>query len=479
MKRRYKIDYDQKVDCFAQIRHIKSDLIYGDLDYIKNPYISYIIPVYKRADLLAETLDSVLQQKKVDFPWDIVVVDNEAGAENETERLVRKIDDPRILYYRNQENIGVDGNYNRCIELARGEWVAMIHGDDLIVNDHLLEMGRLIKEMEPKDKTIAYICQRYGDFSSADEVSLVRPHNPQTPFEHLICAEYNKGKLFHEKQIHGIVTGFFAAIPSFGTMMKREIMILFGGFNKDLGICEDVITPYKLAKKHGVYLAPKLMGFHRFEENESMKIDTILKIYASMIDFREYMYSRNFLTRMWGFIARDMVNKDLRNYCIGMSRFNPKRLRNEDFDPIYKVKPVGKIKNFIYKIGRTLFNQIYGITSYEEMVARLLAIQDKKISKSLSDGNDFIIYGAGKVTEAALPYLKNKYKRMHILACAVSDRENAQGEINGIPIKLLEDIECTKEKTTVIISTITWEFKFEMDERALKNGFKSVIDIIY
>src|SRR5690606_29905782 len=37
----------------------------------------------------------------------------------------------RIRIHRNSENIGAEGNFNRCIELASGAYTAIYHADDL------------------------------------------------------------------------------------------------------------------------------------------------------------------------------------------------------------------------------------------------------------------------------------------------------------------------------------------------------------
>lgn len=482
MKRRYKVDYDKKTDCFAYMSHIGTDLVYGDLSFAPEPFISYIIPVYKRADLLEKTLNSVLCQNEVDFAWDIVVVDNEAGAENDTERLVRKLNQPRILYYRNQENIGVDGNYNRCIEIARGQWVAMLHGDDLVMNDHLREMRRLIhaKEVRKKRHPLAYICQRYIEFSDEDEVCLDRELARKTNKKlSLVFEKKNtRYKVSRETQRKGILTGYYAALPSFGTIMNREIMMKEGGFNKDLGICEDVITPYKLAARYGVYMAPSVMGYYRFNNNESMKKETILKIYDSMVDFREYMYSKNIFSYIWGNIARDILNKNLRNYCIGLSRFSDKMLEPCDFDAIYVPKETKGIRLFLFSSVMWCYNIMHQSGGYREMIESLAKIQDEQIQSAVDRGDVFIIFGAGGVANVLIPYLKKRYRKIKIICCAVSKPEAAHGNIKRIPIRHIDDISCTYEGITVVTATEIWQYQSEMNVTLEKKGFKSVINLL-
>lgn len=482
MKRKYKIEYDQKTDCFAQIKHVKTDLIYGDLSIVSRPFISYVIPVYKRADLLKRTLESVLRQKEVDFQWDIVVVDNEAGEENDTERLIREINEPRILYYRNRENLGVDGNYNRCIETARGEWVAMLHGDDLIMNDHLYEMGELIRSKINRKRhyPLAYICQRYVEFSDEEDVELDREAAIQSNQKTSVAFQkkYDKTKVERERQWRGILTGYFGALPSFGTIMNREILIREGGFNKDLGICEDVITPYKLAGKYGVYLAPKIMGWYRFQNNESMKKETILKIYAAMVDFREYMYSKNICAQIWGWMARDILNKNLLNYCIGLSRFNEKRLTTSELERIYKPKKTKGIRLLLFRIVMGCFNVIHHSGGYREMIENLALVQHENIIEALQKGNQIVVYGAGGVGQVVIPFLKRQYKKIQIICCVVSDRKDAHGTIKGVPICCIDDIVCEPNDITVITATEIWQYQSEMNTALKNKGIESVINLL-
>lgn len=143
------INYESREDCFVKCKNVKSRLIYGDPSFIPDPWLTIVLPTYCRPDMLKQALESILRQWRVNFFWDIVVVDNEPddGMENDTERLIRWIDNKRILYYRNSQNIRPGDNFNRCFLLARGKWVMMLHDDDLLVDNTLQVMGRLIEAL--------------------------------------------------------------------------------------------------------------------------------------------------------------------------------------------------------------------------------------------------------------------------------------------------------------------------------------------
>jgi glycosyltransferase involved in cell wall biosynthesis len=91
------------------------------------PLVSVCVPTYNDASFLAESLASISDQTYQDL--EIVVSDD--ASTDATPAIVREMSDPRIRYVRNEENLGQFPNMNRCIELARGELVAIYHSDDV------------------------------------------------------------------------------------------------------------------------------------------------------------------------------------------------------------------------------------------------------------------------------------------------------------------------------------------------------------
>lgn len=481
-----KINYDQRRNCFKEFSSIHSDLIWGDLSYVKSPWISYVIPVYKRPDLLKETLLSVLNQLPVKIQWDIVIVDNEVGEENDTEKMIRELNQKRILYYRNQKNLGVDGNYNRCIELARGKWIAMLHADDLITNDHLRLMSWYIKKYNRGRKPLAYISPRYCEFSNINKITLKRPtkskYRKLKPKEQVLASISFRGRLRRFRQLDGALSGYSVSLPSFGTIMNRKIMIQEGGFNKNLGICEDVITPYKLAKKYRVYTTPKVMGYYRCEENESMKEETIFKIFNSMVDFREYMYQKNIVMRLWGKIARNELNRALVQYCVNLSRHGERKLKKDQFLPYYQYQEQSWLSLQIFKNIQRIYRLILGIgvDSFNAHCKRVLEISMGDILEKKRKNNRFIIYGAGEAGRYTIKYLKRKIADINIISCAVTKKEESEIQefCHGIPIREITNLLQYRDKCTVIIATITPDYDDEMRELLKKYKFKSIISLI-
>ena len=93
----------------------------------EGPLVCICLPAYNAERTIAETLQSILGQTYRNLV--IQVVDN--ASTDRTLDVVREFSDPRIAIFQGTSNIGGEGNFNRCIELAKGEYTAIYHADDI------------------------------------------------------------------------------------------------------------------------------------------------------------------------------------------------------------------------------------------------------------------------------------------------------------------------------------------------------------
>ena len=91
------------------------------------PEVCICVPTYNAERTIGETISSILAQ---DYPNLVIrVVDN--ASTDRTRQIVEQFNDPRLILYRNDRNIGAEGNFTRCIQLASGKYAAIFHADDL------------------------------------------------------------------------------------------------------------------------------------------------------------------------------------------------------------------------------------------------------------------------------------------------------------------------------------------------------------
>lgn len=95
------------------------------------PLVTIGVPAYNSAAHIREALVSALAQRYE--PLEIIVVDD--ASTDDTVDIVRSLDDPRLRVVINDTNLGLAGNHDRVIELARGEYVKILHADDLLAPD--------------------------------------------------------------------------------------------------------------------------------------------------------------------------------------------------------------------------------------------------------------------------------------------------------------------------------------------------------
>lgn len=105
--------------------------------------VSVCIPTYNYGNYIAETIESVLAQNFTDF--ELLIIDD-----NSTDSTVSVVEpytrrDPRLKFIVNPTNLGMVENWNRCLDLAQGEYIKYVFGDDLLASpDALGRMAALL-----------------------------------------------------------------------------------------------------------------------------------------------------------------------------------------------------------------------------------------------------------------------------------------------------------------------------------------------
>lgn len=113
------------------------------------PFFSVVIPLYNRAEILTDTIQSVQAQDWQDF--EIIVVDD--GSRDDPESVIKVIGDPRVRYIR-QHNAGGGAARNRGIEASRGLHIAFLDSDDLFLPGKLSTMAKALERDD--GRTVLY-----------------------------------------------------------------------------------------------------------------------------------------------------------------------------------------------------------------------------------------------------------------------------------------------------------------------------------
>ncbi len=238
-------DFFELVDHVAETADISSRCVFSNKNE-EEVLVTIAIPTYKRAVLLKKTIDSAINQKKT-IPFDIIVVDNSADPSDETAELMEHYRTHKgISYYKNEINLGMGGNWNRCIFLSHSKWVVLLHDDDTIepsflqktvpylrkLNPAILQTRKYSKEGHPRKR-------RFKNIKRVGRLDML--------FSHTID------------------------VPS-GIIYNRQAVLCAGGFNNEFFPSLDYCFHSVALFRHPVYILNEDLTFYRFSVNASQSI---------------------------------------------------------------------------------------------------------------------------------------------------------------------------------------------------------------
>lgn len=92
--------------------------------------VSVCLPVFNGSKYLAGAIESVLAQSHQNL--ELLIVDD-LSSDRSAEIAIRYAQqDPRIVFWRNERNLGIFANYNECLKRVSGSFVKLFAQDDLL-----------------------------------------------------------------------------------------------------------------------------------------------------------------------------------------------------------------------------------------------------------------------------------------------------------------------------------------------------------
>lgn len=194
--------------------------------------ISVVIPLYNKEKLIGNTLRSVLEQSYQDF--EIVVVNDGSTDNSVTE--VEKIADSRIRLL-HQQNAGVSAARNKGISEAKGEFIALLDGDDLWKPEYLATQIELTRKYSQCD--VFAVNYEFHDVKGNVSNTIIR----KIPFE----------------GDDGVLSNYFEVascshppICSISIMTRKGVFDAIGGFPIGIKSGEDLLTWARLACRYKI-----------------------------------------------------------------------------------------------------------------------------------------------------------------------------------------------------------------------------------
>jgi glycosyltransferase involved in cell wall biosynthesis len=225
--------------------------------------VSICIPTYNGEEYLHECLDSAVAQ---DYPETEIIIVDDRSTDN-TVSIAKEYSArfKKISVYENDRNLGLVGNWNRCMELAKGEWIKFLFQDDFIEKNCL---SRLLQFSENEQFIVSN-----RDFIFDDDVPTDVRNTYQNNLHTLdkILRVKEPGNISAE-QISRIVARLvntnFIGEPTV-VMFRRNLLDRIGVFSSDLVQICDLEYWLRIALNYGLYYVPENLAHFRVH-NKSM-----------------------------------------------------------------------------------------------------------------------------------------------------------------------------------------------------------------
>lgn len=323
--------------------------------------VSVCIPVYNGKGFLTESLESVLKQTYRDI--EILIVDD--GSTDGSIEVLKKFakKDSRIKLVFNTNNLGLVGNWNKCIELASGDWIKFQFQDDTMASDALDKMVSFANSSNVRlvltDRE--YIAQRKSDNKTLRKYGKVKKLSHFVPETRVIHPEEmsqlaNKDLFqynFLGEPILGLISKeIFDSYGTFDELFKQLVDFEFWlriSVNEPIGFINEKLHTFRL---HGDSQTTKNNNVKGVRPGLRDRVDLIDKV----INDPFYKIYREVTERSIDVSVEDYFDDELSKLACNIGYFNYKRTFGSENLP----KSLTGRTTRMYKALRTDFFKFIG-----------------------------------------------------------------------------------------------------------------------
>jgi glycosyltransferase involved in cell wall biosynthesis len=128
---------------------------------VQMPFITVAIPTYRRLPMLRRAVESVFAQTFTD--WEIVISDDETPP-GETWNFLETLakSDARIRPIMNGDPHGACSAHNTALKSARGEWIKILHDDDVLKPNCLEMLAHIVRQYQ-NVIAVSCACEQFVD----------------------------------------------------------------------------------------------------------------------------------------------------------------------------------------------------------------------------------------------------------------------------------------------------------------------------
>ena len=242
---------------------------------VNSPLVSICIPTYNGEEFMLQCIQSAISQTYSNI--EILIVDD--GSTDKTIDIVNQFKvDNRVVIHRNVRNLGLVANWNKCLELAKGEWIKFLFQDDYL-DSNCIEV--MMKSVEEGDKLIS--CKRRILLDERLDESVKRYSEYETITFEMLGVKSNVAITIFPQAISAFAVSNicmnFIGEPTV-VMFKKDVIKNVGLFNADVAQICDLEYFLRIGTKYGVKYIPEPLTYFRVHKTSASWSNKIDKLFA-------------------------------------------------------------------------------------------------------------------------------------------------------------------------------------------------------
>jgi glycosyltransferase involved in cell wall biosynthesis len=224
----------------------------------RDALVSVVVPVFNGAAFLRESLDSIVSQRYESL--EVIVMDDASTDTSAAIAVEFAQRDPRVRLATQTSNVGQFANVNAGMDLARGDFVAVYHADDVYDREIV---AREVTYLQTHPDTAAVFT--LATFIDQESREFGRLEGVPPEIEGIERLEY-------PLVLNAVLRHTSSFLPTPSALVRRQVYTEVGPYSLDYGIRGDIDMWLRIARRHPVGLIREhLMRYRVGTHNESRR----------------------------------------------------------------------------------------------------------------------------------------------------------------------------------------------------------------
>ena len=223
---------------------------------MNQPLLHVMIPAYGKSPYLRQTLESAVKHLPLEVP---ITVIEDPSEETNIEDLVKEFS--RVQYVKNNQRLGIGGNFNKSIELSTGIFTQICGSDDVFLNNPLADFDH-VRLSIPEIAVVGL------DVEVINKSSEVVKTIPDT-VKRILRPRMGKLNIFQNQKIFSnLMLGDWLYFPAIFWKTQLIKQIKFDG-NFHTAMDLDIFIRLLKDDKKIAFINSKILGYRRHDQSAS------------------------------------------------------------------------------------------------------------------------------------------------------------------------------------------------------------------